>query len=559
MKAVRGLSLAVAMFACAPLPQTGDVIQGSGGGTSPAITAADLTMHMYAFAHDSMQGRQAATEGGLKAARYLAAEAARIGLEPAGDGGTFYQLVPLTQRGYDEARQIKVDGQPLTLWAEYLPRDPGTAPRPLDGTTAIYGGSMGDTASLISREQAAGKVVVIMPAPGVQGIAGLPNRGALTARYSTAAAIAVGGLEGLSPSTMAALRAGQPGLASPERPAPQAPLYMYVTAEAVRKLLGHNPADIRPGHVGRAVSGQPAFTQAPLPIPTYNVVAKIRGSDPALAGQYVAFGAHSDHDGFNTPVDHDSLRAYNIVFRRGGAGPRTAPESPAGLQRARQLLDSLRAIRPPRVDSIMNGADDDASGSVGLIEIAEAFAAQRVKPKRSLVFVWHMAEELGLVGADWYTRNPTVPRDSIIAAIVVDMIGRGTAQDVPNGGPNYLQVLGSGRRSSELDALVNTVAARPEFTWNLDRTYDAPGHPEQFYCRSDHYMYARYGIPVAFFHTGSHVDYHMVTDEAQYIDFAKLAKVSNFMKVLGENIANRDRRFLLDKPAPASPDAPCRQ
>ena len=558
MKAVRGLSLAVAMFACAPLPQTGDVITGSGGGTSAAITPADLTVRMYAFAHDSMQGREAATEGGLKAARYLAAEAARMGLEPAGDGGTFYQLVPLTKRGYDESRQITVDGQPLTIWAEYLPRDPGTAVRPLAGAVAIYGGNWGDTASLISREQAAGKVVVIMPAPGAQGVAGLPNRGAVSARFSNAAAIAVGGLEGLSPNTIAALREGQTGLAEPEGPATQAPLYMYVTADAARKLLGHNPADIQPGHVGRPVSGQPAFAQVPLPIPTYNVVAKIRGSDPALAGQYVAFGAHSDHVGIGRPLDHDSVRAYNMVFRRGGAGPATARVTPEGMQRMRAILDSLRAIRPMRLDSIYNGADDDASGSVGLLEIAEAFAAQPVKPKRSLIFVWHMAEEMGLVGADWFTKNSTVPRDSIITAIVVDMIGRGTAADAEDGGPNYLQVLGSGRRSSELDALVNTVAARPEFTWNLDRSFDAPGHPEQFYCRSDHYMYARFGIPIAFFHTGSHVDYHMVTDEAQYIDYDKLAKVSNFMKVLGENIANRDRPFVLDKPAP-DPNAACRQ
>jgi hypothetical protein len=557
MKAVRGLSLAVAMLACAPLPQTGDVITGSGG-TSAAITPADLSARMYAFAHDSMMGREATTEGGLKAARYLAAEAARMGLEPAGDGGTFYQLVPLTQRGYDESRQITVDGQPLTIWAEYLPRDPGTAVRPLDGATAIYGGNWGDTASLISREQAAGKVVVIMPAPGGQGLAGLPNRGAVNARFSNAAAIAVGGLEALPPNTVAALREGQTGLAQPDAPTTQAPLYMYVSAEAARKLLGGDPASLTPGHMGRAVSGQPAFGQMPMPIPTYNVVAKIRGSDPALAGQYVAFGAHSDHVGTGRPIDHDSLRAYNMVFRRGGAGPATARVTPEGMQRMRVILDSLRAIRPMRLDSIYNGADDDGSGSVGLLEIAEAFAAQPVKPKRSLIFVWHMAEEMGLIGADWFTKNSTVPRDSIITAIVVDMIGRGTVADAPNGGPNYLQVLGSGRRSSELDALVNTVAARPDFTWNLDRSFDAPGHPEQFYCRSDHYMYARFGIPIAFFHTGSHVDYHMVTDEAQYIDFDKLSKVSNFMKVLGENIANRDRPFVLDKPAP-DPNAACRQ
>lgn len=555
MKAVRGLSLTVAMFACAPLPQTGAL---PGSGSSAAITPADLSVRLYAFAHDSMAGREAATEGGLKAARYLAAEAARMGLEPAGDGGTFYQLVPLTQRGYDETRQVKADGQPLTLWAEYLPRDAGTTPRSLDGTSAIYGGNWGDTATLISSAQAAGKVVVIMPAPGVPGLAGLPNRGAVTARYSTAAAIAVGGLEGLPPSVITALRQGQTGLAQAAGTSAQAPLYMYVSAEAARKLLGNNPADVSPGHVGRAVSGQPAFGQMPLRIPTYNVIAKIRGSDPALAGQFVAFGAHSDHVGTGPAVDHDSLRAHNMVFRRGGAGPATAQVTPAGTQRMRAILDSLRAIRPMRLDSIYNGADDDASGSVGLLEIAEAFAAQPVKPKRSLIFVWHMAEEMGLVGADWFTKNPTVPLDSIITAIVVDMIGRGTAQDAPNGGPNYMQVLGTGRRSTELDATVKAVAARPEFTWDLDYSFDAPGHPEQFFCRSDHYMYARFGIPVAFLHTGSHVDYHMVTDEAPYIDYSKLSKVTNYMKVLGETIANRDRPFVLDKPAPG-PDGPCRQ
>src|SRR5688572_2968708 len=302
MKAVSALTLAVVLSACAPLPQTGGGVPGPGG-TSAAITPADLTARMYAFAHDSMQGRAATTEGGLKAARYLAAEAARIGLEPAGDGGSFYQLVPLTTRGYDVSRQITVDGQPLTVWAEYLPRDAGTTPRSLDGSTAIYGGNWGDTASLISREQAAGKVVVIMPASATSGVAGLPNRGAVTARYSTAAAIAVGGLEGIPQSTMSAMREGIPGLARPAGSAsPQSPLYMYVSAEAIRKLLGGNPAELRPGHVGRPVSGQPAFGQMPMQIPTYNVVAKIRGSDPAFAGQYVAFGAHSDHDGFTAAV-----------------------------------------------------------------------------------------------------------------------------------------------------------------------------------------------------------------------------------------------------------------
>jgi len=130
------------------------------------------------------------------------------------------------------------------------------------------------------------------------------------------------------------------------------------------------------------------------------------------------------------------------------------------------------------------------------------------------------------------------------------MVGRGRADDENNGGAGYLQLIGTRRLSTELGDLVETVnkARRQPFTF--DYQFDASGHPEQYYCRSDHYMYARYGIPIAFFSTGNHRDYHQVTDEPQYIDYEKLASVSQFVYDLATAVANLDHRVVVDKPKP---------
>jgi Zn-dependent M28 family amino/carboxypeptidase len=221
-------------------------------------------------------------------------------------------------------------------------------------------------------------------------------------------------------------------------------------------------------------------------------------------------------------------------------------------------LTTLRLEQPPRPDSIYNGADDDGSGSVAMIEIAEAFAAADEKPRRSILFVWHNAEEKGLLGARHFTDHPTVPRDAIVANINIDMIGRGSEGELEGGGPGYLQVIGSRRLSTELGDLVEEANTSGGFALEFDYQYDAEGHPQQFYCRSDHFMYARYGIPIVFFSTGSHVDYHQVTDEAQYINYDKMARVTQFIFAVAESIANLDHRLVVDQPKP-DPNAPCRQ
>ena len=180
------------------------------------------------------------------------------------------------------------------------------------------------------------------------------------------------------------------------------------------------------------------FSERPVEAPARNVIAIVRGSDPALRNEYVAIGAHSDHiANAARAVDHDSLLAYNRVMRPNGADPRvarTAPVTPAEIARIAAIRDSLGKLRAPRRDSIYNGADDDGSGSVALLEIAENLAG-RNRPRRSVLIVWHTGEESGLLGSAWFTDHTTVPHDSIVAQINMDMVGRGEKRDNPVAGP----------------------------------------------------------------------------------------------------------------------------
>jgi Zn-dependent M28 family amino/carboxypeptidase len=195
---------------------------------------------------------------------------------------------------------------------------------------------------------------------------------------------------------------------------------------------------------------------------------------------------------------------------------------------------------------------------MGLLEVARSFAAQGERPRRSIIFVWHTGEELGLFGAQHFTDHPFVPHDQIVAQLNLDMIGRGGPGDELLGGPDYLQLIGSRRLSTQLGDLVERVSTEKGFNWKFDYQYDATNHPEQFYCRSDHYMYARYGIPVVFMTTGGHADYHEVTDEVEFLDFEKLSKVSRFVHDLARAIADGTARPLVDKPKP-DPRGECRQ
>jgi hypothetical protein len=550
--------------ACAGAQQT--TVQNGDRSSTAAITAADLRTRVGIFADDSMMGRAAGTPWADKGTDYIARELLRLGLEPAGENGTFFQSA-MVRRTLRPDASVSVDDQRFVPWRDFLPRDQrdlGGEQRHLaGGVQAVYGGTWGDTATLIAPSAARGRVVIIeAPAlanrrPGWQA-----NRGALAQRYRTAAAIAVASLDAMPAPVREQLAQSTPAPRSiGERPAaggPELPAFFYATRAMAQAMLGRPLADARRGTAGRTVRATLDWREEPAP--GRNVIAVLPGSAPMLRGQYVAIGSHSDHVGFAPGVsyDHDSLRAANLVLRPEGAEGAPRPAREADRVRIRATLDSLRRLRPARRDSIFNGADDDASGSMGMLEIAEALASAPARPRRSVLFVWHTGEELGLYGAQYFTDHPTVPRDSIVAQINVDMIGRGGADDLPGGGPGYLQLIGSRRLSTELGDLVEAVNRRRPRPFTFDYQYDAARHPQQFYCRSDHYMYARYGIPVVFMSTGGHVDYHMVTDEPQYIDYDKLRDVTQLIHDVALEIANRPARLVVDKPKP-DPQGQCVQ
>jgi hypothetical protein len=340
---------------------------------------------------------------------------------------------------------------------------------------------------------------------------------------------------------------------------------IVVPSSSSAKFLGVPIDNARPGTVGRTLHGEIRYTITDSP--ARNVVAILPGSDPRFKNEYVAIGAHNDHLGLRRagPIDTDSLRAFNEIAKRiyvARAG--VLPEVPgSGLtpdERAsvKVNVDSLHAIRPARLDSVYNGADDDGSGSVGALEVAEKFAGAKVKPKRSLIFVWHTGEEEGLYGSEFFTDHPTIARDSIVAQLNIDMIGRGEASDIPGGNPGYLQLIGSRRLSSELGDLIESVNKTYSSPFKFDYTFDATGHPEQYYCRSDHYEYARYGIPIVFMSTGGHVDYHQITDEPQYINYSHLAKTAGLLADVAERVANLDHRVVVDHAKP-DPKGQCVQ
>jgi len=519
--------------------------------TTAAITEADLMTRLYIFADDSMMGRRAGHEGGMKGTAYLEREVRRLGLVPAGDNGTFFQAIPLYTRTLDLTAPLSADSVAVVAGTDFFPVHNGGVPRSVNGAQVVYAGNAADTSTLIPAAQTAGKIVFITGSPA-----------GLLRRYPAAVAFM------LVPPNTTQLRAfiTNPStlMKKPEDTASM-PLTIAVTAAAVPSFLGVPIENARPGTLGRTLRGDVRYINTEAP--ARNVVAILPGSDPQLKNQYVALGAHSDHVGIRRqgPFDHDSLRAYNEIAKRiYVARTGSIPGFPGGGLTAEERatikvnVDSLRRIRPARLDSINNGADDDASGSVGLLEIAEKFAAARVKPKRSLLFVWHTAEEQGLYGAEYFTDNPTVPRDSIVAQVNIDMIGRGDASDIPAGGPNYVQLLGSRRLSTEYGNLIEAVNNTAGHQFKLDYTFDAPGHPEQYYCRSDHYEYARYGIPIVFMSTGGHIDYHQVTDEPQYIGYLHLAKVVRFVGDVAARVADLDHRLVIDKPKP-DPKGQCVQ
>jgi hypothetical protein len=527
--------------------------------TVPAITAADLSQRLFLIAADSMMGRESGSEGDYKTANYIAAEFARLGLQPAGEHGTFFQTVPFWQAAVDPGSTLEAGSSTLRLLRDFAPSSIAAPPRSLNDVASVFGGVVSDSSGWISADQASGKMVVLDVPPGT------PLRGNVlgSARWRAAVAVALVVLDQVPAEALARLVEGRPVADTTRNP--RAMPALWVSRKAAATILGGDPSRLAPGAAGASLRGHFDITRKPVAFAARNVIAILRGNDPARRGTYVALTAHNDHVGYDhNPVDHDSLRAFNRVVRPMGADSPARQATADEWTRIRVILDSLRKANRPRRDSIRNGADDDGSGTVSILEIAEAMTHGGARPARSIIFISHTGEEAGLLGSRWFTDHATVPIDSIVAEIDQDMVGRGTASDFPRGGtgagsPTYLEVIGAKRLSREFGDTLEAANARQPLPFQFDYTYDAPGHPLQYYCRADHYSYARYGIPAVALSRGEHLDYHQVTDEAQYISYPDLARVSQMVYDAAMALASMSARPALSQPKPSDPHGACRQ
>lgn len=252
---------------------------------------------------------------------------------------------------------------------------------------------------------------------------------------------------------------------------------------------------------------------------TQNIVAVWEGSDPVLKNEYVALGAHYDHVGVGAP----------------GMG-RMPPTKDDG-------------------DTIYNGADDDGSGTTALLAMAQALA-HNPRPKRSVLFVWHCGEEKGLWGSRYFTDHPTIPLAQITTQLNIDMIGRSKKPGDTNPlnrdltGPNDIYVIGSNMMSTLLGEMTAGVN-KSYLNLGFDYRYDDPKDPNRFFYRSDHYNYAKHGIPIVFFFDGVHEDYHRPGDEPNKIDYEKMCKVARTVYVLLWRLSNLPERVKVDKPLPS--------
>ena len=481
-------------------------------GTLGAISPDELRRDLTAFAHDSMRGRETGTAEAEKAAAFIAQRAQELGLEPAGDS-MYLQRVPLVRERIGPNTRIEATGEggpvSLRLGSDVVPflnlGDGVPLPRlTADGSIVFVG--YGVSSSSLHRDDftgldLSGKVVVMLH--------GAPANADSTQRAQLESQAEVGGRIGrllgrnpaaiillMTPATKKTFDEFAPELLRTVVPAGGGarsrtlPLVMIGLATAGSPLLPAGyPADDRAQSIPRRFSARVEVVREPFV--AHNVVAVLRGTDPALARTYVAFGAHYDHIGVQS-----------------GMSP----------------------------DSIANGADDDGSGTVALLAVAKAMRSS--PPKRSALFVWHVGEEKGLLGSAFFTDHPTVPIDSIVAQVNADMIGRNAPSELyivgPKAAPN-----GQGRILGAIVDSVNAALAQP---FKFDREWDSPTHPEQIYFRSDHYNYARKGIPIVYFTSGLHDDYHKVSDEVSKIDFTKLAHVAELIARTGLAVGNRGAR-----------------
>jgi Zn-dependent M28 family amino/carboxypeptidase len=536
-RTVSALSLTIALIlggaAASPSASTRAVRAAPRGATT--ITAAELRDYLTFVSSDEMEGRDTPSRGLDTTARFLAMELSRLGVKPAGDDGTYFQKIALVKRTVDPTQTTaKLGERTLTYGTDFLAGDmPGTVEGPL-----VYVGHgfvvKAKNIDAYKGVDVKGKILIANDSPpqgvnrgdlrGASGPDRWENARTYAARNGARGVIFVPAYRTLSEwerTRKRDLERGSTWVQKLPRESQQTVPSLTASAALIDALFADEKiggADIFKHAIDRdavepfelSAKKQLRFTVVSKTeaLTTQNVVGRIEGSDPKLKEEYVAIGAHYDHVGIGTP-------------------------NAAG-------------------DAIYNGADDDGSGTTAVLAIARAFTEAGTPPKRSILFVWHCGEEKGLWGSDYYTNFPTVPLDHLITQLNIDMIGRSRAADDKKPadenltGPDEVYVIGSRMMSTDLGDLserVNKSLLNLKFNYK----YDDPTDSERFFFRSDHYNYARKGVPIIFYFDGVHEDYHRPSDSVEKIDFDKMEKVTRTVYATAVALTDLPARPRVDK------------
>jgi hypothetical protein len=541
----------------------------SGGGAA-SFAPADLKEWLSYVASDDLQGRAVFSSGLGLAAAYLEQHLREWGVKPAGDNGGYLQTVKVL--GVKATRHstvtVTVAGERRTFAdgdAVRFPRNAGGKQsltlarveftgygldvrrvghedyrgRDVRGAAVVWIGAQGPGEAVVSgtfdpasnrlllngRGRYATEEMHAAASVGVAG-AGSGGRGGQPARGAGAAPDTQGGGRNAIPA---------PDFTTVERLDRLIPPQVTATDPFFEFLFSHAPvkyaelkrkAELREALPRFRLDGvtltfdvdtdyEVVRTQL-----TQNVVGIVEGSDPQLKQTYVAFGAHYDHVGYA----EGELTTTADGTRRAGSPGFVTPGAES--------------------DRIWNGADDDGSGTVMVLATARAFALGP-RPKRSILLVWHTGEERGRWGSLYFAEHAPVPLDRIIAQLNLDMVGRNRNNRPSEANTVYL--VGSDRISTELDQIAQAANMDLEKPLRLDYEFNDPADPEQLYTRSDHYSYASHGIPVIFFTTGLHPDYHANTDDVSKIEFEKMSRIGEFVYATGWRLANLDHAPTRDR------------
>jgi hypothetical protein len=500
------------------------------------IKADRLSNWLHFIASDAMGGRDTPSQGLDITAEFLKMKLSRWGFKPAGDNGTFFQRMTLKIDTVDPSdNALKIGDRTFSLNNDFFR---------MSGNQTVSG------PMVFARNGWMVKAKAIDPFDGIDVKdkivvlydEGFPNPNNLTRLpegVTNADLTGTRGVDWADPRTYAAQNGAKgiilvaspqaagawgqirnflsrggmyvEGLREPRTAAQEIPV-VFVSADAGEAIFAGESAGrtsdtpfelSKSGEIKVATRSETKYTQ--------NVVALWEGGDPKLKNEMVAIGSHYDHVGTN-------------------------PNAPGD-------------------DRIYNGADDDGSGTVAMLAMAEALAVSKVRPKRSVLFVWHAGEEKGLWGAEYFNKFPTVDIKNVIAQLNIDMIGRSRAPGDDNpknkelSGPNEVYVIGSEMMSSALGAITkatNDAYLKLEYNYK----YDDPKDPNRFFFRSDHFHYAVNGIPIAFWFTGVHEDYHQPSDTPDKIDYQKMERIARTIFITMWKLSELKERPKVDKDLP---------